>query len=55
MFLVQGFGWLTSEELIVGDPKNHSWVQPGRLLTCGPGNYKIPSFNDVPIEFKVYP
>ena len=28
-------------------------LPPGALLTRGPGFYKIPSFNDVPIDFRV--
>ena len=27
--------------------------QPGNLFTRGPGAYKIPSFNDVPSDFRV--
>ena len=50
---VQGFGWCTMEELVWGD-KSHPWVKPGKLFTCGPGTYKIPSFNDVPLDMRVY-
>ncbi len=49
---VQGMGWCTMEELIWGD-EEHKWVRPGSLATRGPGAYKIPSFNDVPIDFRV--
>lgn len=49
---MQGFGWSTMEELIWGD-NDHHWVKKGNLLTRGPGNYKIPSFNDVPEDFRV--
>ena len=28
-------------------------MKPGSLLTRGPGFYKIPSFNDVPIDFRI--
>jgi len=49
---VQGYGWLTTEELIWGDA-DHPWVKPGSLLTRGPGAYKIPAFNDVPLDFRV--
>jgi xanthine dehydrogenase/oxidase len=50
---VQGFGWSVMEEMIRGDSQ-HTWVKPrGRLLTAGPGNYKIPSADDVPIDFRV--
>ncbi|XP_071734841.1 xanthine dehydrogenase 1-like isoform X3 [Rutidosis leptorrhynchoides] len=49
---VQGMGWVALEELKWGDDA-HKWVPPGCLFTCGPGNYKIPSVNDVPFKFKV--
>merc|ERR1712232_501290 len=50
---MQGMGWTTTEELIWAD-QDHAWVQPaGRLLTQGPGAYKIPSFNDTPRVFNV--
>ena len=42
---VQGMGWLTSEELV--------WDDAGRLLTRGPGSYKIPSAGDIPQHFHV--
>lgn len=48
----QGLGWCTIEEIIRGDPQ-HKWVRPGHTFTKGPGAYKIPGFNDVPIDFKV--
>lgn len=50
---VQGYGWSTMEELVRGD-KDHPWVQTGQLFTRGPGTYKIPSFNDVPMDFRVH-
>ncbi|KAI3520468.1 hypothetical protein L1887_09906 [Cichorium endivia] len=49
---VQGMGWVALEELKWGDDA-HKWIQPGFLFTSGPGNYKIPSVNDVPFKFKV--
>jgi len=49
---VQGHGWLTMEELIWGD-SDHTWIKPGHMLTAGPGNYKIPSIDDIPREFNV--
>ncbi|KAH8064264.1 xanthine dehydrogenase [Aureococcus anophagefferens] len=56
---VQGAGWLTTEELIVseaghGEDANHAWfgAPPGTLLTNGPGNYKLRSFNDAPRDFR---
>jgi xanthine dehydrogenase large subunit len=43
---VQGYGWLTMEELV--------WhPQTGALLTHAPSTYKIPTANDVPAHFKV--
>ena len=50
---VQGYGWSTMEELIWGDTQ-HTWIKPGQLFTRGPGTYKIPSFNDVPKDFRIY-
>jgi xanthine dehydrogenase/oxidase len=50
---MQGFGWSTMEELVRGD-KDHPWVPTGQLATRGPGSYKIPSFNDVPKDFRVH-
>ena len=43
--LVQGAGWLTTEELVF-DPK-------GRLLTHAPSTYKIPVASDTPFDFRV--
>jgi xanthine dehydrogenase large subunit len=37
---VQGYGWLTNEEVLVGPD--------GRVRTRGPSTYKIPSVGDVP-------
>lgn len=49
---IQGLGWVALEELKWGDP-DHKWIRPGNLYTCGPGTYKIPSANDIPMNFKV--
>ena len=49
---IQGIGMVTMEELIWGD-EQHKWLESGCLFTQGPGAYKIPSFNDVPIDFRV--
>lgn len=49
---VQGMGWSCIEELVWGD-KKHPWVKPGWLFTRGPGTYKIPSVNDIPVDFRV--
>ncbi|KAJ4979755.1 hypothetical protein NE237_010535 [Protea cynaroides] len=49
---VQGLGWVALEELKWGDAE-HKWIPPGHLYTCGPGSYKIPSVNDIPLKFNV--
>ncbi|XP_072991068.1 xanthine dehydrogenase-like [Typha latifolia] len=49
---IQGIGWIALEELKWGDA-DHKWIRPGNLYTCGPGTYKIPSVNDIPLKFKV--
>ena len=49
---VQGMGWCCIEELVWGDSE-HKWVKPGQLHTRGPGTYKIPTANDIPIDFRV--
>ncbi|GMH39295.1 hypothetical protein BSKO_07193 [Bryopsis sp. KO-2023] len=49
---VQGMGWLCMEELVWGDSSN-PWVRRGHLHTAGPGTYKIPTANDIPIDFRV--
>ncbi|KAL0746288.1 hypothetical protein Bca101_028290 [Brassica carinata] len=49
---VQGLGWVALEEVKWGDAA-HRWIKPGNLLTCGPGNFKIPSINDIPFNFNV--
>ena len=50
---MQGAGLYTMEELVWGDHSQHQWVKPGRLHTCGPDTYKIPSFSDVPLDLRV--
>jgi xanthine dehydrogenase/oxidase len=49
---MQGLGLMTIEEAVWGD-KDHPWVKPGVLHTRGPGTYKIPTANDIPIELNV--
>ena len=49
---IQGLGWAALEELKWGDAA-HKWIPPGCLYTCGPGSYKIPSLNDVPLKFNI--
>ncbi|KAL8025039.1 putative CO dehydrogenase flavoprotein domain superfamily [Plasmopara halstedii] len=50
---MQGFGLFALEELVWGDD-GHPWVKRGNLFTRGPGAYKIPSANDVPLNFRVW-
>ena len=40
------------EELAWGD-STHPWIRPGQLFTRGPGTYKIPAFDDAPVDFRV--
>lgn len=51
---VQGLGWCTNEEVIYACDE-FPWVRPGAgaCFTRGPGTYKIPAFNDVPIDFRI--
>ncbi|MBX5483290.1 MAG: xanthine dehydrogenase molybdopterin binding subunit [Myxococcaceae bacterium] len=42
---VQGWGWLTCEEVLFDDQ--------GRLRTHSPDTYKIPAFGDAPLDFRV--
>lgn len=42
---IQGVGWCTMEELV--------FLGNGMLFTRGPSTYKIPGFNDVPLDFRV--
>jgi xanthine dehydrogenase large subunit len=42
---VQGAGWLTLEELV--------WDREGRLATNGASTYKLPSWSEVPEDFRV--
>jgi xanthine dehydrogenase large subunit len=42
---IQGVGWLTIEELV--------WDAQGRLATAGASTYKLPSWSEVPEDFRV--
>jgi xanthine dehydrogenase large subunit len=42
---LQGLGWLTLEELV--------WNQEGRLMTSGASTYKLPSWSELPADFRV--
>eukprot|EP00252_Welwitschia_mirabilis_P022734 TRINITY_DN6242_c0_g1_i4.p1 TRINITY_DN6242_c0_g1~~TRINITY_DN6242_c0_g1_i4.p1 ORF type:complete len:857 (-),score=218.91 TRINITY_DN6242_c0_g1_i4:256-2721(-) len=48
----QGLGWATLEEVKWGDPA-HPWIKKGHLFTQGPGTYKLPTVNDIPLQFNV--
>jgi xanthine dehydrogenase/oxidase len=37
-----------------GEGAGHVWLRPGTCFTRGPGTYKIPSFNDVPVDMRIY-
>lgn len=50
---IQGMGLYTMEELIWGDQKQIPWIPPGVLYSSGPDTYKIPSFSDIPLDFRV--
>ena len=41
----QGLGLFTMEEVV--------YLKNGNIFTNGPGNYKIPSCSDIPIELNV--
>ncbi|KAG6507672.1 hypothetical protein ZIOFF_033023 [Zingiber officinale] len=47
-----GLGWIALEELKWGD-SDHKWIRPGHSYTSGPGTYKIPTANDIPLKLKV--
>jgi xanthine dehydrogenase large subunit len=42
---LQGLGWLTLEELL--------WNDEGRLTSAGASTYKLPSWSEVPADFRV--
>src|SRR5262245_14274799 len=42
---LQGVGWLTLEELL--------WDDHGRLTTAGASTYKLPSWSEMPADFRV--
>jgi xanthine dehydrogenase large subunit len=43
---LQGVGWLTLEELL--------WDDQGRLSTAGASTYKLPSWSEMPADFRVH-
>ncbi|RHZ22407.1 hypothetical protein DYB37_001144 [Aphanomyces astaci] len=50
---LQGFGLFCMEQHVWGDA-NHPWIPRGAFFTRGPGTYKIPAFNDVPLQLNVW-
>jgi xanthine dehydrogenase molybdopterin-binding subunit B len=42
---IQGMGWCTTEEI--------KWDKKGRLMTCSPDTYKIPTIKDIPPDFRL--
>jgi xanthine dehydrogenase/oxidase len=46
-------GMMTTEELMWGDSE-HPWIRPGCLQTKGPGTYKPPTSNDIPLDMRVH-
>ena len=42
---IQGVGWVTTEEI--------KWDASGHLMTHSPDTYKIPTAQDIPLEFRV--
>jgi xanthine dehydrogenase large subunit len=42
---IQGFGWLTSEEIV--------WDRSGRLVSHSPDTYKVPAIGEAPLDFRV--
>ncbi|UJR10272.1 hypothetical protein I4U23_014479 [Adineta vaga] len=50
---MQGVGLFTMEEVLWGDNKQNTWIEQGKLAIQGPDTYKIPSFSDVPLDFRV--
>lgn len=57
---IQGLGLFTMEEKVFLSSKPASLFSPlhvhfdGRDITIGPGAYKIPSFRDIPNDFRVH-
>ncbi len=42
---IQGLGWCTTETI--------RWAKDGRILNYSPDTYKIPTIDDIPLEFNV--
>ena len=48
---MQGLGLFTLEQCVYLEGNKET--QRGQLFTTGPGTYKIPSCQDIPIDFRV--
>ena len=48
---MQGLGLFTLEQFVYLQKSKGS--QKGQLFTTGPGTYKIPSCQDIPVDFRV--
>lgn len=48
---MQGMGLFTMEQCVYLE--GNSGTQRGKLFTTGPGTYKIPSCQDIPVDFRV--
>eukprot|EP00301_Raphidiophrys_heterophryoidea_P008529 c13146_g1_i1.p1 GENE.c13146_g1_i1~~c13146_g1_i1.p1 ORF type:complete len:142 (+),score=22.34 c13146_g1_i1:383-808(+) len=46
-------GLFMMEELMWGNKTSLKWRPEGVPFTVGPSTYKIPSFNDIPVDFRV--
>jgi len=54
---VQGVGWATIEDMVWADTGGQWLINSGRigqLYTKGPGLYKLPTADDIPIEMNVH-
>ena len=48
---MQGLGLFTLEQCVYLE--GNKGTQRGQLFTTGPGTYKIPSCQDIPVDFRV--
>ena len=48
---MQGMGLFTMEQCVYLE--GNSETQRGKLFTTGPSTYKIPSCQDIPVDFRV--
>ena len=48
---MQGLGLFTLEQCVYLE--GNKGTQRGQLFTTGPGTYKVPSCQDIPVDFRV--